>query len=70
MHLLLGPQPDDFARVQFAESVLEAIVVFDVSVSVLELVQRRLKHLQHHFVRDRLLLQAVTRKHTVKFKLQ
>lgn len=56
--LLLGPQPDDFPRVQFAEAIYEAIVVFDVAVSVLELVERRLEHLQHHFIRDRLLLQA------------
>lgn len=56
--LLLGPQPDDFPRVQFAEAIYEAIVVFDVAVSVLELVERRLEHLQHHFIWDRLLLQA------------
>lgn len=60
VHLLLGPQPDDFAWVQFAEAIFEAIVVFDVTVSVLELVQRRLEDLQHHLIRDGLLLQAET----------
>lgn len=64
MHLLLGPQTDDLAWVQFAEAVLEAVVVFDVAVSVLELVQRRFKHLQHHLVWDGLLLQADAHTHT------
>lgn len=63
MHLLLSPQPDDFARVQFAETVFEAIVIFDVAVSVLELVQCRLKHLQHHFIWDGLLLHANMQTH-------
>lgn len=58
VHLLLGPQPDDLAWVQFAESVDEAIVVFDVSISVLKLVERRLEHLQHHLLWNGLLLQA------------
>lgn len=58
VHLLLGPQPDDFAWVQFAESFFEAIVIFDVTVSVLELIECCFKHLQHHLVWDRLLLQA------------
>lgn len=58
VHLLLGPQTDDLAWVQFAEAVDEAVVVFDVAVSVLELVERRLVDLQHHFVWNGLLLQA------------
>lgn len=63
VQLLLGPQPDDFPRVQFAEAIYEAIVVFDVAVSVLEFIERRLEHLQHHFIRDGLLLQADTHTH-------
>ena len=62
MHLLLGPEPDDLSWVQFAEAVDEAVVVFDVTVSVLKLVQRRLEDLQHDFTGNRLLLQ--TTKHT------
>lgn len=58
MHLLLGPQPDDLARVELAEAVFEAVVIFDVAVSVLELVQRGLEHLQNHLVWNRLLLQT------------
>lgn len=63
MHLLLGPQSDDFTWVQFAEAVYEAVVVFDVAVAVLELIQRRLEHLQHHLIGNRLLLQADTHAH-------
>lgn len=64
VHLLLSPQPDDFTRVQFAEAIFEAIVVFDVAISVLKLVECGLKHLQHHLLRNRLLLQAGTHTHT------
>lgn len=45
MHLLLCPHPDDLAGVQLAEAVLEAIVILDVLVSVLEFVKGRLEHL-------------------------
>lgn len=58
MHLLLSPQPNDFAWVQFAEAVDEAVVIFDVAVSVSELIESCLEDLQHHFLRDRLLLQT------------
>lgn len=63
VHLLLGPQADDFSWVQFAEAVFEAIVIFDVAVSVLELVERRLENLQHHFIRNWLLLQTNVNTH-------
>lgn len=58
VHLLLRPQPDDLARVQLAEAVDEAVVVFDVAVPVLELIEGRLVDLQDHFLWNRLLLQA------------
>lgn len=63
VHLLLGPQADDLAWVQFAEALLEAVVVLDVAVAVFELVERRLEDLQHHLVWDGLLLQADTHTH-------
>lgn len=72
VHLLLGPQADDFAGVELAEALLEAIIVLDVAVAVLELVERRLEDLEHHLIWDhnlRLLLQPVhTDTHTETHK--
>jgi hypothetical protein len=45
VHLLLGPHADNLARVLFPEASLEAIVVLDVAVSVLEFVQCGLEDL-------------------------
>lgn len=44
-HFLLGPEFDELAWVDLAQPVLEAMVVLDVAVSVLELVQGRLEDL-------------------------
>lgn len=59
VHLLLGPQANDLARVELGEAVDEAIVVFDVAVSVLELVQGGLEHLEDHLVWNWLLIQTM-----------
>lgn len=67
VHLLLCPQSNDLAWVQFAEAIFEAIIIFDVAIPVLELVQCRLEHLQHHLVGNRLLLQAETHTHGASF---
>lgn len=65
MHLLLCPQSDDLAWVQFAEAIDEAVIVFDVAIPVLELVQRRLEHLQNHLAWNQLPLQAESHTHTL-----
>lgn len=70
VHLLLCPQSNGLAWVQFAEAIFEAIVIFDVAIPVLELVQSRLEHLQHHLVGNRLLLQAETHKHGASFNTE
>lgn len=64
MHLFLRPQPDDFAWVEFAEAVDEAIVVLDVAVSILEVIECGFENLQNHLVGNRLLLQTRTHTHT------
>ena len=51
-HLFLGPHVDDFARVLLGESGPEPVVVFDVFLTSLELVQRRLENFDHAFFRD------------------
>ena len=51
-HLLLSPHVDDFARVLLGESGPESVVVFDVFLTSLELVQRRLENFDHTFFRD------------------
>lgn len=65
MHLLLRPQADDLAWVQFAEAIDETVIVFDVAIPVFELVQRSLENLQNHLVWNWLLLQAESDTHTL-----
>ena len=57
VHLFLCPQPDDLAWVEFAEAVLESVVVFNIAVPVLEFIQRGFEHLQYHLFWHGLLLQ-------------
>lgn len=58
MHLLLGPQADDFARVQLAESIFKAIVVLDVFIPVLKFIQRGLENLENALLWNNLFLKA------------
>ncbi len=55
-HFFLGPELHKFARVALAESVLEAIVVFDVAVPVLEFVKCGLEDLDGTFTWNHKLL--------------
>lgn len=59
MHLLLSPQADNFARVQLAEAVFEAVVVLDVFVPVLKLIQGGLENLEDTLFWHNLLIKAV-----------
>ena len=59
VHLLLCPKTDDLARVELAEAVLKAVVILDILVSVPELIQCRLKHLQHTLRWDGAVFQTV-----------
>lgn len=58
MHLLLSPQADNFARIQLAEAVFEAVVVLDVFVPVLKLIQGGLENLEDTLFRNNLLVKA------------
>lgn len=58
MHLLLGPKADDFARVQLAESIFEAIVILDVFIPVLKFIQRCLENLENALLWNDLVLKS------------
>lgn len=66
VHFFLGPHPDRPSRVLLRESILETIVVFDVLLSILKLIQRRLEHLQSHLPRDNLLIKPTAKKENEK----
>lgn len=58
MHLFLSPEADDLAGIQLAEAFLEAVVVLDVLVAVLELIECGLEDLEYTLIWDSLLLHA------------
>lgn len=58
VHLLLSPQADNFARVQLAEAVSEAVVILDIFVPVLKLIQCGLENLEDTLFRNNLLFKA------------
>lgn len=58
VHLFFSPQTDDFARIQLAEAVFEAVVVFDVFVPVFKLIQGGFEHLEDTLFRNNLLFKA------------
>lgn len=49
---------DNFARIQLAEAVFEAVVVFDVFVPVLKLIQGGLENLEDTLFGNNLLFKA------------
>lgn len=58
VHLLLGPQADDLARVQLAKAIFKAIVVFDVFIPVLKFIQRCLENLENALLWNDLVLKS------------
>ena len=60
VHLLLRPEFDELPGVLLAHHVLEAEVVLDVAVAILELIQCRLKHLDSTLWRDCPVFRAAT----------
>lgn len=59
VHLLLSPQAYNFARIQLAEAVFEAVVVLDIFVPVLKLIQGGLENLEDTLFWNNLLFKAV-----------
>jgi hypothetical protein len=58
VHFFLSPEADDLAGIQLAEAFLEAVVVLDVLVAVLELIECGLEDLEYTLIWDSLLLHA------------
>lgn len=58
MHLLLSPQADNFARIQLAEAVFEAVVILDIFVPVLKLIQGGLENFEDTLFWNNLLFKA------------
>lgn len=58
VHLLLSPQVDNFARIQLAEAVFEAVVILDIFVPVLKLIQGGLENFEDTLFWNNLLFKA------------
>ncbi len=58
VHLFLSPQADNFARIQLAEAVFEAVVILDIFVPVLKLIQSGLENFEDTLFWNNLLFKA------------